>query len=130
MSDRAWIATRKGLFELRRDAAGWRLARAHFLGEPVSIMLPGTAARPMIAALNLGPNRFKAMDDHRAILQCQHPHPCQHPGMRDGTFDILPVHALVELHGSGERCHESIGVLGKSSAPSFVGLRVAHKLFC
>ena len=54
MSDRAWIATRKGLFELRRDAAGWRLARAHFLGEPVSIMLPGTAARPMIAALNLG----------------------------------------------------------------------------
>ena len=38
--DRAWVATRKGLFELRRDSAGWRIERISFLGEPVSMLLP------------------------------------------------------------------------------------------
>lgn len=57
MSDRAWVATRKGLFELSRTAAGWRIGTVSFLGEPVTAVLPpDTAAplRPMIAALNLG----------------------------------------------------------------------------
>ena len=35
MTDRAWIATRKGLFELRHRDGGWRIDRHHFLGEPV-----------------------------------------------------------------------------------------------
>lgn len=59
---RAWVATRKGLFELRRRGAGpdasWAVDRVHFLGEPVSMMLPPQAgsASPgrMLAALNLG----------------------------------------------------------------------------
>ena len=54
-ASRAWVATRKGLFELQRAAAGWRVARTSFLGEPVSMLLP---PRPgderMLAALNLG----------------------------------------------------------------------------
>ncbi|HEY0877348.1 MAG TPA: exo-alpha-sialidase [Zeimonas sp.] len=57
MSDRAWVATRKGLFELRRAADGWRIGPVHFLGEPVTAVLPPDRAapsRPMIAALNLG----------------------------------------------------------------------------
>lgn len=57
MSDRAWVATRKGLFELRRAAGGWRIGAVSFLGEPVTAVLPpdpGTPSRPMIAALNLG----------------------------------------------------------------------------
>lgn len=57
MSDRAWVATRKGLFELRRGADGWRVGTVSFLGEPVSAVLPADPAapsRPMIAALNLG----------------------------------------------------------------------------
>ena len=36
MSQRAWIATRKGLLELHRDGGRWSIAREHFLGEPVS----------------------------------------------------------------------------------------------
>lgn len=56
MHDRAWAATRKGLFELRRDrGGGWRIERSSFLGEPVSMLLPppsGTGR--MLAALNLG----------------------------------------------------------------------------
>jgi hypothetical protein len=54
---RAWVATRKGLAELRRGSAGhWQLARMHFVGEPVSAVLPPTAAigGRMLAALSLG----------------------------------------------------------------------------
>lgn len=56
----AWVATRKGLFELQRDGdrAPWRIARSHFLAEPVSMLLPagaqGSFAGRMFAALNLG----------------------------------------------------------------------------
>lgn len=57
MGTRAWIATRKGLFQLRRSRAGWAIDKVDFLGEPVSAVLPPDPAapgRPMIAALNLG----------------------------------------------------------------------------
>jgi len=58
MPQRAWVATRKGLFELQRQAEGWRIARASFLGDPVSMLLPPVAEGPhagrMMAALNLG----------------------------------------------------------------------------
>ncbi len=53
--NRAWVATRKGLFELQRVGMGWRIARCSFLGEPVSMLLPpqpGSAR--LLAALNLG----------------------------------------------------------------------------
>ena len=40
MTQRAWIATRKGLFELNRSRDDWSIGRASFLGEPVSMVLP------------------------------------------------------------------------------------------
>ncbi len=54
MSHRAWVATRKGLFELQRDGAAWRIARTSFLGEPVTMLLPPDDQGRMLAALNLG----------------------------------------------------------------------------
>ena len=54
MTDRAWVATRKGLFELRRQGGGWSVANVSFLGEPVSMVLPPTSSGRMLAALNLG----------------------------------------------------------------------------
>ncbi|MBA4175103.1 MAG: sialidase [Leptothrix sp. (in: Bacteria)] len=60
MSTRAWVATRKGLFEMQRDderSHAWRIARVNFLGEPVTVLLPPAADDPqgrMLAALNLG----------------------------------------------------------------------------
>lgn len=52
---RAWVATRKGLFELQREGANaWRIARVSFLGEPVTMLLPPDAQGRMLAALNLG----------------------------------------------------------------------------
>ncbi len=53
-NDRAWIATRKGLFELRLSGAQWRIERHGFAGEPVSMVLPPQPDGRMLAALNLG----------------------------------------------------------------------------
>ncbi len=54
MSALAYLSTRKGLFELRRDGAGWQLGERHFLGEPVSIALADARDGSLYAALNLG----------------------------------------------------------------------------
>jgi len=54
MHDRAYLSTRKGLFELQRKAAGWELGPVHFLGEPVSITLADARDGAVYAALNLG----------------------------------------------------------------------------
>ncbi len=55
MESRAWVATRKGLFEMRRRGSDWSIGRVSFLGEPVTMVLPPTAASGrMLAALNLG----------------------------------------------------------------------------
>jgi hypothetical protein len=51
----AWVATRKGLFELQRGGAGWQIVKVHFLAEPVSMVLPPAAeGGRLFAALNLG----------------------------------------------------------------------------
>ena len=54
MSDRAFLSTRKGLFELRRQGAQWEVAARHFLGEPVSMALADARDGSLYAALNLG----------------------------------------------------------------------------
>src|SRR5215212_7721033 len=54
MSNRLYVGTRKGLFELMSQRGdGWDIAEAHFLGDPVSAVL----AQPdgtLYAALDLG----------------------------------------------------------------------------
>lgn len=59
MSLNAWIATRKGLFEIdHHGSGGWRIVAHHFVGDPVSMVLPGSDHGQfdgrMFAALNLG----------------------------------------------------------------------------
>ena len=54
MAARAWVATRKGLFEMRQRRGDWAIERVSFLGEPVSMLLPPQASGRMLAALNLG----------------------------------------------------------------------------
>ena len=86
METRAWIATRKGLFELRRGAAGWGIERVSFAGEPVSMVLPPTTGGRMWAALNLGHFGVKlhASDDgggqwHEVAAPCYPPQPADLP---------------------------------------------------
>ncbi len=54
MAHRAWVATRKGLFELHHSTTGWAIERLSFLAEPVSMVLPPQPDGRMLAALNLG----------------------------------------------------------------------------
>lgn len=54
MSQRAYLSTRKGLFELQCDARGWAVADVHFLGEPVSVALADARDGALYTALNLG----------------------------------------------------------------------------
>jgi len=55
MSDRILMATRKGLFDVRRGPSGaWAIARESFLGSPVTMMLRDARDGTLYAALNLG----------------------------------------------------------------------------
>jgi hypothetical protein len=55
MSERLFVATRKGLFEFRRDGTGsWSIVRTSFLGSPVSMMLCDPRDGALYAALDLG----------------------------------------------------------------------------
>ncbi len=62
---RAWAATRKGLFELRRRGGTWGIEHVSFLAEPVSMLLPPDASGRMLAALTLGHfgTKLHASDD-------------------------------------------------------------------
>lgn len=54
MSDRLMVATRKGLFDLRRRREGWAIAQRAFLGQPVSMVFADPRDDALYAALALG----------------------------------------------------------------------------
>lgn len=54
MATRAYLGTRKGLFELAPVNGVWQLGASHFLGDPVSMVLPDPRDGTLYAALNLG----------------------------------------------------------------------------
>ncbi len=54
MSDRFHVATRKGLFTVERNSAGWKISDTAFLGDPVTIVLDDPRDGTLYAALNLG----------------------------------------------------------------------------
>lgn len=54
MSDRLYVATRKGLFTIERTFGGWKTREPAFLGDPVTAVLPDARDGTLYAALNLG----------------------------------------------------------------------------
>jgi hypothetical protein len=54
VSDRLLVATRKGLFDLRRGTSQWAIAELSFVGDPVSMVLPDPGSATHYAALALG----------------------------------------------------------------------------
>lgn len=54
MNARAYVSTRKGLFELEQRDGRWDFGPVHFLGEPVSMALHDRRDGSLYAALNLG----------------------------------------------------------------------------
>lgn len=54
MSDRIFVSTRKGLFELRRAQGRWSITRTSFVGDSVSLMTKAPGDGTLYAALGLG----------------------------------------------------------------------------
>ena len=54
MHDTLLVSTRKGLFVLEREGAGWRIAATHFLGDRVSVALADPRDGAWYAAMDLG----------------------------------------------------------------------------
>lgn len=54
MSDRLFVATRKGLFTLEKRNGRWPVNEPQFLGDPVSAVLPDARDGTLYAALSLG----------------------------------------------------------------------------
>lgn len=85
---RLWIATRKGLFCAYRNAVEWHLepGAPHFLGEPVTMVLPDARDGTLYAALRLGHFGVKL---HRSTDQGRHweelPAPAYPPKPADST---------------------------------------------
>ena len=54
MSERLYVATRKGLFTVVRQGGRWSLQAPSFLGDPVTAVLPDARDGTLYATLNLG----------------------------------------------------------------------------
>jgi len=100
---RAWVATRKGLFELRRTADAWRIERISFLGEPVTMLLPPQDGRCMLAALNLGHFGVKlhASEDAGASWHevATPTYPAQPEGAAGPAWALRQLWSLESAHG-------------------------------
>ena len=104
MEQRAWVATRKGLFELQRRAGAWAIARVSFLGEPVSMVLPPQPSGRMLAALNLGHFGAKvhASDDAGATWQevAAPVYPPQPEGSPGPAWKLVQIWSLESAGGT------------------------------
>ena len=104
VTDRAWVATRKGLFELRRNSAGWAVERLSFAGDPVSMLLPPQADGRMLAALNLGHFGVKlhASEDAGASWQeaATPAYPAQPEGAEGPPWKLVQIWSLEAAHGT------------------------------
>ena len=54
MSDRCYIATRKGLFTVDRGASKWQISHASFVGDNVTLVMHDRRNGNLYAALNHG----------------------------------------------------------------------------
>jgi hypothetical protein len=102
--DRAWVATKKGLFELRRRQGRWSVAQVSFLGEPVSMFLPPAAGTSrMLASLTTGHygTKLHASDDAgRTWREVATPsYPPQPDGAQGPEWKLVLVWALEQADG-------------------------------
>lgn len=98
MTDRAWAATRKGLFELRRRAGAWHIENLSFVADPVTMLLPPDASGRMLAGLNLGHfgAKLQASDDAgKTWREVSAPsYPAQPEGAEGPAWKLEQVFAL------------------------------------
>lgn len=76
MSDRILVATRKGLFDVRKGAQGWRIECTSFLGDPITAVLRDPRTGFVYAAQKheqFGARLFRSMDDGSGFEACGTP---------------------------------------------------------
>lgn len=104
MENRAWVATRKGLFEYRRRGGSWRVERTSFLGEPVSMVLPPQPDGRMLAALNLGHFGVKVHASDDAGVSWQEVDAPAYPKQPDDAagpaWKLVQIWSLAAAHGT------------------------------
>ena len=97
MSDRAYIATRKGLFSLSRTAAArWDLELIGFHGDPVSFVLADPRNDRLYAALNLG--------HFGAKLQCSEDHG---KSWRECAVPVYPAAAKLQVDATNDAANDA-----------------------
>lgn len=115
MADRIFITTRKGLFTVERggNGAGWTIARSHFLGDPVTMVLPDGRDGSVYAAVghgHFGAKLHRSRDGGAQWEQCTAPaYPQKPEGLEDndpnrGTpipWNVEQIWSL-ETGGAGE----------------------------
>jgi hypothetical protein len=102
--DRAWVATKKGLFELRRRQGRWAIAHVSFLGEPVSMLLPPAAGGSrMLVSLTTGHYGTKlhaSEDAGRSWTEVATPtYPPQPEGAEGPEWKLVLVWSLEQANG-------------------------------
>lgn len=92
MSDRFYVATRKGLFTVDRSAAGnWSVTGSAFLGDPVTMLLDDPRDGTLHAALNLGHFGVKLhRSSDRGETWAERPVP-SYPASRETELDATPA---------------------------------------
>lgn len=103
MNERLFVATRKGLFEVEQQGnRGWAIARTHFLGDPVTMVLPDPRSGAVFAALNLGHFGVKlqrSLDGGRTWSECGTP---RFPPQPEDAGEKAPAVSLIwSLEASG-----------------------------
>ncbi len=99
MSNRLWVATRKGLFTVERTGDGrsspWSITRSAFLGDPVSIVLPDPRDGWVYAAIghgHFGTKLHRSPDGGKAWEECAVP---VYPARPEGTEpDRCPMRGI------------------------------------
>ena len=103
--DRAWVATKKGLFELHLQGGLWDIVRTSFLGEPVTMLLPPAAGDTrMLASLTTGHygTKVHASDDagqswHEVATPS---YPTQPEGAAGPAWKLVQLWSLEQAHGT------------------------------
>ena len=103
MSDRILVATRKGLFTLARGGGAWRIARADFLGDHVSMVLADPRDGALYAGARPRPLRRQAapLRRRRRVGGDRAPRLSREARGRRGQRPVGPAHPVVDLEDLG-----------------------------